>query len=236
MLVDRKKSARPISQISQASCKQKLQHTYKDGMMIPYPLIHQNPHRWRMPAGLVHNEQQCIPQSRLSYDQSSSSKAGPIKPVLVKLANQVQQKSKMLAEQVYVLRDKKVLTNPIDKDDEQIIIKISSADAPIKETKGPIVIDNLDQSNVEKISSGIATKDDDAQSSISAPENLQPTWCPLGLSRTLKRKLQRARYKKLKQEGLANMGKQIFDKMDPILPQSSEKELAAYSKSAELMS
>jgi hypothetical protein len=32
------------------------------------------------------------------------------------------------------------------------------------------------------------------------------------------------------------MGKQNFDKMDPILPQSSEKELVAYSKSAELIS
>ena len=32
------------------------------------------------------------------------------------------------------------------------------------------------------------------------------------------------------------MGKQIFDKMDPILPQSSEKELTACSKSAEAIS
>ena len=63
---------------------------------------------------------------------------------------------------MYVLRDKKVLTNPIDKDDEQIIIKISSADAPIKETKGPIVIDNLDQSDVEKISRSTAANDHDA--------------------------------------------------------------------------
>ena len=86
-----KKSARPISQIGQASWKQKLQHTCKDGVLIPYPLIRQNPHRWRMCAGVAHNEQRYVPQSRLSYDQSSSSKVGPIKPVLVKVANQVQQ-------------------------------------------------------------------------------------------------------------------------------------------------
>jgi hypothetical protein len=54
-------------------------------------------------------------------------------------------------QQVYVLTNKKVLTNPIGKADEQIIIKIGSADAPIKESEGPIVIDNLDQSDVEKI-------------------------------------------------------------------------------------
>ena len=89
-----------------------------------------------MCAGLAHNEQRCPLQSRLSYGQSSSSKAGPIKPVLVKLTNQVQQK-----------------------------------DAPIKENEGLIVIDNLDSSNVEKISRGTAANDHDAQSSISVAEN-----------------------------------------------------------------
>jgi hypothetical protein len=58
-----KKSARPISQIGQANCKQKLQHTYKDGVLIPYPLIHQNSHRWRMCADVTHNEQWCFPHS-----------------------------------------------------------------------------------------------------------------------------------------------------------------------------
>ena len=72
---------------------------------------------------------------------------------------------------MYVLRDKKVLTDPIEKDDEQIIIKISSVDAPIKESEGSIVIDNLDQFDVEKISRGIVANDHDAQSSISSPEN-----------------------------------------------------------------
>ena len=49
----RKKSARSISQIGQASCKQKLQHTYKDGVLIPYLLIRLNPRRWRMCAGVT---------------------------------------------------------------------------------------------------------------------------------------------------------------------------------------
>jgi hypothetical protein len=39
-----KKLARPISQIGQASWKQKLQHAYKDRVLIPNSLIHQNPH------------------------------------------------------------------------------------------------------------------------------------------------------------------------------------------------
>jgi hypothetical protein len=91
-----------------------------------------------MPICLALNEHWYVPHSRLSYGQSSSNKAGPIKPVLVKLANQVQQKGKASAEQVYVLTNKEVLTNPIGKADKQIIIKIGSADALIKESEGPI--------------------------------------------------------------------------------------------------
>jgi hypothetical protein len=134
---------------------------------------------------------------------------------------------------VYVLRDKKVLINPTRNADEQIVIKISLAGAPIKESEGPIVIDNLDQSNVEKISKGADVNNYEARISTSALENFQLTWCPSGLSRTQKRKLQLARCKKFKEEGLTKMGKQIFNK-DPIFPQSSKKELTACSKSVEL--
>jgi hypothetical protein len=110
-----KKSARLISQISQASCKQKWQHTYKDGVLIPYPLIHQNPHRWRMCAHVTHNEHRCFPHSRLSYDQSSSNKEGPIKSVLHKLANQVQRKGKTSTKQMYVLRIRKFSLIPQER-------------------------------------------------------------------------------------------------------------------------
>ena len=63
----------------------KLQHTCKDGVLIPYPLIRQNPHRWRMCASLAHNKQRCVPQSWLSYDQSSSNKAWLNKPIWLNL-------------------------------------------------------------------------------------------------------------------------------------------------------
>jgi hypothetical protein len=110
----------------------------------------------------------------LSYGQSSSNKEGPIKPILHKLANQVQQKGKASVMEVYVLRDKKVLINPMRKVDEQIVIKISPAGVPIKESEGPIVIDNLDQSNVEKISKGADVNNHKAQISTSTLENFQP--------------------------------------------------------------
>ena len=82
-----------------------------------------------------------------------------------------------------MLRVKEVLTHPIRKADEHIVIKFGSADAPIKESEGPIVIYNLNQFDVQKISRGTVANDHDAQSSTSAPENFQPTWYPSGLSR-----------------------------------------------------
>jgi hypothetical protein len=74
----------------------------------------------------------------------------------------------------------------------------------------------------EKISKGVVVTDHESQNSMSALENSRPPWCPLGLLKTQKHKLQRAHSKKLKQEGLANMGEQIFNKTDPIFPQSSK--------------
>ena len=107
-----------------------------------------------------------------------------------------------------MLRDKKFLTNPIEKVDEQIIIKIGSANVPIKEIEGPIIISNLDQSDQKKTSKVIVATDHEAQNNSSALANSQPTWCPLGLSRAQRHKLQRSWCKKLKQEELAKFGEE----------------------------
>jgi hypothetical protein len=157
----------------------------------------------------------------LSYGQSSPNKAGPIKLVFDKLTNQVQHKGKAATEQEYVLRDKEVLTDPIEKADEQIIIKISLADVLIKEIKGPFVISNLDQSIMEKITEVIVAND----------HNFQVTWCPSSLLKTQRRKLQRARYRKLKQEGLAKMGEEIFNNMLIQFSLSQAREGCLFAKS-----
>jgi hypothetical protein len=106
-----------------------------------------------------------------------------------------------------VLRDKEVLTNPIGKAGEQIIIKMGSVDFSIKESEGPTIIDNLDQFDVEKISRGSVINDDDGESSTSARKNIQLIWCPLGFSRTQRHKLQCACYKKLKLERASRLFK-----------------------------
>jgi hypothetical protein len=61
-----------------------------------------------------------------------------------------------------VLRDTEVLTNPLEKAHEQIIIKIGYTDVSIKEIEGPIVIGNLDQSDVDKIPGDIVVNDYEA--------------------------------------------------------------------------
>ena len=70
---------------------------------------------------------------------------------------------------------------------------------------------NLDPSDAEAISKGVVINNHEARNSTSAPESFQPTWCPSGLSRTQKRKLQRARCMKLKQEGLAKELESVAD-------------------------
>jgi hypothetical protein len=62
----------------------------------------------------------------------------------------------------------------------------------IKEVEGPIVVGNLDQSDVEEILVGAVANNKEAESSESAYENFQPTWCRSGLSKTQRLKLQHA--------------------------------------------
>jgi hypothetical protein len=62
----------------------------------------------------------------------------------------------------------------------------------IKEVEGPIVVGNLDQSDVEEILVGAVANNNEAESSESAYENFQPTWCPSGLSKTQRLKLHHA--------------------------------------------
>ena len=71
----------------------------------------------------------------------------------------------------------------MEKDDKQVTMKISSADVPIKEIEGPIVISDLDQSDLGEISVGVVANDHESPNSKSASENFQHTWCPLGLSK-----------------------------------------------------
>jgi hypothetical protein len=82
---------------------------------------------------------------------------------------------------------------------------------------------------MEKISKGADVNNYKARISTSALENFQPTWCPSGLSRTQKHKLQRARCKKFKEEGLTKMGKKIFNK-DPIFPQIKQERASCLLK------
>jgi hypothetical protein len=60
------------------------------------------------------------------------------------------------------------------------------------EVEGPIVVGNLDQSDVEEILVGAVANNNETESSESAYENFQPTWCPSSLSKMQRLKLQHA--------------------------------------------
>jgi hypothetical protein len=111
---------------------------------------------------------------------------------LEELVNHVLRKGKASVEKVYVLREKEILAALLVNFYEQVDNKIDSADVSIKEVEGPIVVGNLDQSDVEKLLVGAVANNNEAESSESAYENFQPTWCPSGLSKTQRLKLQHA--------------------------------------------
>lgn len=146
------------------------------GVWVPYPpasYMHQQ--GWRMSAGHAHNEPQCSIFSRLNYGQSSSRYARSIKLVLKKPANLVVQQEKTPTKQVYVPKKKEeVPVAPAEKTDKDVTIKISSADVPVEEIKGPIVFGNPGQSKMKKVSICVAANDHEAKSSKIDSKYFQP--------------------------------------------------------------
>ena len=62
----------------------------------------------------------------------------------------------------------------------------------------PIVIEEPAVEVMKEVPMGAATNDQEAESSKRYSKYCQPKWCPPGLSKTKRRKLQRARHHKQK--------------------------------------
>jgi hypothetical protein len=89
------------------------------------------------------------------------------------------------------------------------IIKIGIADVVIQEdNKGPIIFDE----------SANTTKKDTATNKIVDPKYSMPRWCPAGLTRSQKRKLQRLRAK----ESQEKKAEKIFNDTHPLYPPERE--------------
>jgi hypothetical protein len=90
----------------------------------------------------------------------------------------------------------------------QDIIQIGSMDVPIGEDgKRPIVPNKVVTSTLEMV----AANDHETSGSSSNSKYFMPRWCPPGLTRTQRRKLQRLRFQEKREKGLEKKSDEAFN-------------------------
>jgi hypothetical protein len=123
-----------------------------------------------------------------------------------------------------VPKRKEVLVIPTSKSNPLPYITIGSMEVPIIDKEGPIVIkDPVPSTHQDEFASGarVAGKEKHAERD---PKYIQPKWCPRGLSKMERCKLQRARHNKQKKERLEKIREDIFNAIHPTFPQMSKRE------------
>lgn len=132
--------------------------------------------------------------SRLSVGQSSS-----------RGANQVvapQRVGRTLAQQVWLPKKVEVPAVPPPNATPIPTITIGSMEAPIKDDVGRIVIGSSTPASVQAEASNVVAEVEEKKRPKRDPRYTQPKWCPRGLNKNQRRKLQRARCKQQKREML----------------------------------
>ena len=119
--------------------------------------------------------------------------------------------------QVYVPKKVEIPVVPPPRARPQSVITIGSMEAPVTNHDGPIVIEEI-----------LASKQDEASKDVFGIEEKkrvegdskyrQPVWCPRGLNKTQRCKLQCARRKQQKREKLAKMENEILNPVQVEIP------------------
>jgi hypothetical protein len=101
----------------------------------------------------------------------------------------------------------------------QDIIQIGSIGVPIGEDgKRPIVPNN----KVVTSTPEVAANNHEASGSSSNSKYFLPRWCPPGLTRTQRRKLQRLRFQEKREKDLEKQRDEAFNQYGPMIPQGKE--------------
>jgi hypothetical protein len=91
---------------------------------------------------------------------------------------------------------------------------------PIEESgKRPVVLNNQVVTPTQK---GYVANGHEASESKSRPEYFLPRWCPLGLTHTQRRKLQRLRLREKREKELEKKRDENFNSYRPMVPQGKE--------------
>jgi hypothetical protein len=102
----------------------------------------------------------------------------------------------------------------------QDIIQIGSIDVPIGgDGKRPIVPNNKVVTSTIEV---VAANDHEASGSGSNSKYFLPRWCPPGLTRTQRRKLQRLRFQEKREKELEKQRDEALNQYRPMVPQGKE--------------
>jgi hypothetical protein len=111
----------------------------------------------------------------------------------------------------------------------QDIIQIGLMDVPIGEDgKRPIVPNNKGVTSTLEV----AANDHEANGSSSNSKYFLPRWCPPGLTRTQRRKLQRLKFQEKRENELEKQRDEAFNQYRPMVPQGKEWRVKTSSEPA----
>jgi hypothetical protein len=105
-------------------------------------------------------------------------------------------------QQVYVPKKVEVLAISPPRARPQSVIRIGSMEAPITNHDGPIVVEEIPASKQDEAPKDVAGVEENKRVEGDSKYR-QPIWCPRGLNKTQRRKLQCAQHKQQKREKLA---------------------------------
>ena len=163
------------------------------------------------------------------HDQSGYHRLGqrqqpaPVRPVTTDRSDRSHQGSGQFhsPRQVYRIKEKKEQvqsTVDSEKIKADAIVQIGNIKVAINEAGArPMVLHKSVDTSIQR---PIVADDHEASSSTTTSKYFQPRWCPSGLTRTQKRKLQRLRCQKKKGHEVEKLKAGQFNKCRPIIPQS----------------
>ena len=99
----------------------------------------------------------------------------------------------------------------------QVVVQIDNIKVAVNDVgTRPMVFDKSVNPSVQR---PIMDNDHEASSSNSTSKYFQPRWCPPGLTRTQKRKLQRLRFQEKKEQEFKRLRDKQFNHCRPMVPQ-----------------
>jgi hypothetical protein len=113
-------------------------------------------------------------------------------------------------QQIYVPKKVEAPIVPPPRARPQSVITIGSMEAPVTNHDGSIVIEKTSAAKQDEDPKEVARDEKKERAKVDS-KYLQPKWCPQGLNKTQRRKLQHAQHRQPKREKLAKMEGEVVN-------------------------